>query len=287
MRRSPELVSVIVPSYNPGPALLEQLQALKNQDYAGAYELIVVDNGSRDGSAESARRWADGHPRAKVIGAAAQRGPGAARNAGVRLASGELLAFCDADDVASPEWLRLMVESASGADMVAGALESTALNPVEISECFSVNDPHIPHLGFLPIAAGSNLAIWRDVFTALGGFEERSRTGEDVALAWSAHLAGYAFATSDALVHKRFPQNALQSARRYFRYGIGDAWLYSQFRDAGMRRRSLRSTRNIWREVAFGFPAAPPLIRRRRWLAMSGLCLGRLAGSLRYRVLFP
>jgi glycosyltransferase involved in cell wall biosynthesis len=287
MPRTPELVSVIVPSYNAGPGLFEQLCALDRQDYGGAYELILVDNGSRDGSADAARRWAAGRPRAKVVESAAPRGPGAARNAGVRVASGDLLAFCDADDVASPGWLRLMVVSASGADVVAGALDTTALNSVGITECFSVNNPHIPHLDFLPVAAGSNLAIWREVLLALGGFEERSKTGEDVALTWKAHLAGYTFSPSDAVVHKRLPRRPLEGARRFFRYGIGDAWLYSEFRSAGMGRRNRRSTWNIWKQVALGFPAAPPLVRRRRWLAMAGLCLGRLVGSVRYRVLFP
>ncbi len=287
MPRTPELVSVIVPSYNGGPALLEQLSALAGQDYEGAYEVIVVDNGSRDGSAEAARRWAAGRQRTRVIEAAVPRGPGAARNAGVRATNGDLLAFCDADDVASAGWLRLMVEAASSADMVAGRLDTTVLNSFEVTASFSVNDPDIPHLGFLPIAPSSNLAIWRDVFTALGGFEERSKTGEDVALAWNAHLAGYTFTISDAIVHKRLPHRRLDAARRFFGYGIGDAWLYRQFRSAGMGRRSRRSTWIIWKQVALGFPAAPPLVRQRRWLAMGGLCLGRLVGSVRYRVLFP
>ncbi len=91
------LVSVIVPVHN-GEAYLEQaLESIRDQDYR-PLEVIVIDDGSTDGTASIARRFSEDlhylyQPRA---------GPAAARNAGLRLARGEWIAFLDADDLWPP-----------------------------------------------------------------------------------------------------------------------------------------------------------------------------------------
>jgi glycosyltransferase involved in cell wall biosynthesis len=274
-----------VPAYAPGPELGEQLAALAGQDYEGATEVIVADNGP--GGARSAERWAHSHhPGARVIDASARRGPGAARNAGVRTARGDFLAFCDADDRVSPSWLRLLVQSAADADLVGGRLESGRLNARATCECYEVTDPTKSHLGFLPTAAGANLGIWTHVFHGLGGFSEDSRTCEDVGLVWNAQLRGYRFAVSSALVHKRLPVGWRDAARRFFHYGIGDVWLYRRFRTAGMPRRDRAEMKAVGLALLNGFAVAPERVRWCRWNLMVWLTLGRLVGSARYRVAF-
>lgn len=287
MARVPELVSVIVPSLNSGNRLQAQLAALAEQDYTSPVEVIVADNGSRDGSDRLARVWARDHAAVRVIDASSRRGPGAARNAGARVARGDFLAFCDADDVVSPSWLRLLVQSAGAADIVGGSLEGTRLNSPAVSACYDPASPTAPHLDFLPAAAGSNLGVWAGVLAALGGFDERSRAGEDVALSWSAQLRGFAYMPSAALVHKRFPAEPLDAARRFFGYGLGDAWLYSQFAQAGMPRRDARETFQLWRALAHGFSQVPQPVRRSWWMTTLALSCGRIVGSARHRVLFP
>jgi glycosyltransferase involved in cell wall biosynthesis len=286
MARVPGLVSVIVPNYNSGEWLNVQLAALTEQDYRGATEIILADNGSRDRSVSAAREWARGDRPLRVVDASARRGPGAARNAGAKVANGDFLAFCDADDLVSANWLRLLVDTAREADLVAGSLDGTRLNAASARACFDLAGPREPHLDFLPSASGANMGIWADVFAALGGFDERSRAGEDVALSWNAQLRGYAYGPSDALVHKRFPTCSLDAARRFFGYGLGDAWLYSNFAAAGMPRRDPRSTVELWRVLARGFSAMPPPAQRCRWTTAVALSCGRLAGSARHRVVF-
>ena len=232
--RLPELVSVIVPSYNSGFLLQAQLAAIAEQDYPGDVEVIVADNGSRDASASAARAWAGEARARRLVNASTTRAGGGAERR-CRAARGDFLAFCDADDVVSASWLRELVESAGDADLVGGCFESRRLNSPSVSRCFMLTDPEAPHLSFLPAAAGGNLGVWADVFAALGGFDERSRAGEDVAFVWNAQLAGYTYAPSTAVVHKRFPADLRDAARRFFGYGLGDAWLYSQFGGAGMR----------------------------------------------------
>jgi glycosyltransferase involved in cell wall biosynthesis len=284
--RSPDLISVIIPAYNVGARLGAQLDALGTQTYHGPVEIIVADNGSADDSIELARAWRDARIRLRVVDASLKRGPGAARNVGARVAAGDFLAFCDADDVADPGWLEKLVETAATADLVGGRLDAARLNSRAAQECYTLTEPDVPHLGFLATAAGANLGVWADVFAQLGGFDEASRTGEDVAFCWHAQLRGYTFAPSPALMHKRLPRNALDVARRFFRYGVGDAWLYRQFAAAGMPRRTRRSTLVILQLLARGWPGEPAPLRRCHWLLVSALTCGRLAGSARYRVLF-
>jgi alpha-1,6-rhamnosyltransferase len=95
------LVSVIIPVYNAEAFLARALASVFAQDYE-AFEVIVVDDGSTDGSGAVAR--AD--PRVRYL-RQDNRGPSDARNAGARHAGGELLAYVDADDVVPPHKLRL------------------------------------------------------------------------------------------------------------------------------------------------------------------------------------
>jgi glycosyltransferase involved in cell wall biosynthesis len=285
--RIPDLITVVVPNLNAGDLLRAQLAALSGQDYAGATEIIVADNGSRDGSFEIARAWARRQPEARVITASTPRGPGAARNAGARIARGDFLAFCDADDLVSTSWLRLLVEAGGAADVVGGAFEGRKLNSTPVAASYHLLDPSQPHLDFLPAAAGGNLGVWADVFGALGGFDDRSRTGEDVDFVWRAQLRGYRYQASRALVHKRFPSDLRDAARRFYAYGQGDAWLYRRYGPAGMPRRSRQETLELWRQLARGFPGLPKTVRRRRWAVTVALSCGRLVGSARRGALFP
>src|SRR5579884_898457 len=139
--RTPELVSVIVPSYNAGAWLEQQLEAVVSQDYDGPYEVIVADNGSADAAA--AGRLAARFSALRIIDASHRRGPGAARNAGVRAARGDFLAFCDADDVESAGWLRALVASAGDADVVGGRLDGERLNPPAVSRAYQLTDPQV------------------------------------------------------------------------------------------------------------------------------------------------
>ena len=112
-------VSVIVAFLNEEPYLEQCLQALLGQDFPREeYEVIFVDNGSRDGSAEIVRRYPDVH-------LMEEQRPGhyAARNTGLAVARGELIAFTDGDCAPSRGWLRQICEgmSRTGAAMALGS----------------------------------------------------------------------------------------------------------------------------------------------------------------------
>lgn len=91
------LVSVIIPTYNRRERVLEAIDSVLSQSY-GSFELIVVDDGSGDGTREALKAYAG---RLRYIFQENQ-GPSSARNRGIREAKGELISFLDSDDL----WLR-------------------------------------------------------------------------------------------------------------------------------------------------------------------------------------
>lgn len=97
------LISVIVPTHNRVADLLEALQSLCVQDYS-PFEIVVIDNGSSDGTDEAVKALAVTEPRLRYL---REDHPGVnrARNLGCVQASGERLAFLDDDEVAPPDWL--------------------------------------------------------------------------------------------------------------------------------------------------------------------------------------
>ena len=97
------LVSVVIPAHNEEIYLLSCLESIKNQDYAGEYEVIVVDNASTDNTPQIARDWG-----AKVV-YEGRRSPACARQRGTQVAKGRIIAFIDADTQAPAHWLSTIV----------------------------------------------------------------------------------------------------------------------------------------------------------------------------------
>jgi glycosyltransferase involved in cell wall biosynthesis len=95
------MFSIVMPLWNKRPTVAASVAGALAQDF-GEFELIIVDDGSSDGSAEEAARFDD--PRIRTI-AQRNRGPGAARNAGMDAARYEWIAFLDADDLWLPDHL--------------------------------------------------------------------------------------------------------------------------------------------------------------------------------------
>src|SRR5690348_9788817 len=110
--------SVIVPARDAGLTLGRTLRALRAQELEGGYEVVVVDDGSADDTAELAA--AAGSPVRLVR--QPRLGPAAARNRGVAEAQASRLAFCDADVFPEPGWLAAGVRALRDFDLVQGQL---------------------------------------------------------------------------------------------------------------------------------------------------------------------
>jgi teichuronic acid biosynthesis glycosyltransferase TuaG len=97
-------VSVITPVWNAAATLGETVTSVQAQSVVD-WEMLIVDDGSTDGSRALAERFAAADPRIRLLDSAENRGPAAARNAGIRAAHGRFIAFLDADDRWRPEKL--------------------------------------------------------------------------------------------------------------------------------------------------------------------------------------
>lgn len=100
-------VSVIIPVYNAEQYLAQCLDGVVNQTL-GELEIILVNDGSTDGSQRLMRKYQKRDARIQIVDQENQ-GPAMARNAGLRLAKGEYLAFLDADDFFAPEMLETLL----------------------------------------------------------------------------------------------------------------------------------------------------------------------------------
>src|SRR3954469_14533680 len=120
-RRSP-LVSVVVPVYDVEAYLPEALDSVLGQTYP-ALEVVVVDDGSTDGSGAVADEYAARDPRVRVVHVE-NRGLGAARNEGLRHVTGDLLMFAESDDLVPPGAYAALLKqlTRTGADFVTGSV---------------------------------------------------------------------------------------------------------------------------------------------------------------------
>lgn len=104
------MISVIVPAYNCATSIAYCIHSVQQQTFSG-WELILVDDGSTDGSGELCDRFAAEDTRIRVIHKP-NGGASSARNAGIDAANGEYITFCDSDDYLEPDYLELLLQTA-------------------------------------------------------------------------------------------------------------------------------------------------------------------------------
>lgn len=102
-------ISVIVPFYNIEECVEYCLDSVLAQDYMGEYEVLCIDDGSTDGTADRLNAYAVDNPRVRVLHKP-NGGPSEARNYGVEHAKGDYVAFVDGDDIVSPYYLSSLAE---------------------------------------------------------------------------------------------------------------------------------------------------------------------------------
>lgn len=186
----------MVPVYNDPTGIRATLAALVGQTSpTDRHELIVVDNGSTDGTRSVVREYCAAVDNLRLLVEDDVQGSYAARNRGVEAAVGPVVAFVDADMVVGPTWVadvaRRMAETDApylgcGVTLFSGADEGVVANYNRL------NDLHVERfvteLSFVPTCA---LVVRRALFEELGGFDSRLRSGGDVEFGNRVAAAGH------------------------------------------------------------------------------------------------
>lgn len=185
-------VSIVIPAYNESDNILACINSLKSQNFPNDnYEIIVVDNNSTDNTREILKSLDVAHT------IEYRKGPAAAKNAGIKLAKGEIIVFIDGDCVASNEWLDNMVAGFKDSKVgcVAGEIRIRTVKNQTLSalERYLIKKGHLSQKSnvkhhFLPFAATANVAYRREVIEEIGLFDNNLIIGEDVDLSWRMQL---------------------------------------------------------------------------------------------------
>jgi glycosyltransferase involved in cell wall biosynthesis len=284
-------VTVVIAARNAASTLDAQLDALEGQTFDAPFDVVIVDNGSTDATAELVAARSGGPVEMRRILASDGRGPAYARNVGVEHSDGELLAFCDADDIVSSAWLESLAEAAEGVDAVAGPLRfASSLNSPEALAWYGYRADGLSATGtrvtggLLPHAAGANLAIWRRTLAALGGFDEDAVCVEDKEISWRLQLAGYELGFAPgAVVDYRLRGSLGEFARQQFQYGRMEPLLYRSFHRDGLTRRPVAVVARSWLSTLLTAPTIIEPRRRGRWVRRIARDAGRLRGSVDQR----
>jgi cellulose synthase/poly-beta-1,6-N-acetylglucosamine synthase-like glycosyltransferase len=247
----PPFVTVIVPARDAAGTLGGCLAALLAVDYpARRREIVVVDNGSNDGTAAMARS------RAVRCVSEPRRGSAHARNAGVAAARGELLVFTDADCLPTTGWLRAIVERFRDPAVGAVAGEILPYPPRTAAERHAARIRHLSPRRYLtrpilPFAVTANLAFRREVLEWIGPFDHRSPHGGE-----STDICTRFFRATDlrlvpeprAIVLHRHRSTLGGFLRQQWGYGRGHAFLYMKYADEAPW--GWRQTARAWGDLA-------------------------------------
>lgn len=222
-------VSVVVCAYNAERTMEACLASLAVLNYPD-YEVIVVNDGSRDRTLEIAESYSY----CRII-SQPNRGLSVARNVGAEAATGEIVAYTDSDCVADPDWLTYLVAKmeASGLAACGGPNfppPEDSLVPAAVAVApggpthVLLSDEVAEHI------AGCNMAFRRAALLELGGFDPVYRAaGDDVDICWRFQDAGCVIGFSPAAIVWHFRRNTVRAyCKQQQGYGKAEALVYSK-----------------------------------------------------------
>jgi GT2 family glycosyltransferase/sugar lactone lactonase YvrE len=251
-------VSVVVCAYNAADTIEDCLSSLERLNYPD-FEIILVNDGSRDRTGEIGRR----HPIVRIVDIP-NGGLSAARNVGLAHATGEIVAYTDADTRVDPDWLTYLVQPFLTSDVVgSGGPNVVPADDPPMAQCIArapggpthvlLNDRTAEHV------PGCNMAFKREALLAIGGFNAvYLRAGDDVDICWRLQARGWQIGfASSALVWHHHRSSIAAYWRQQVGYGEGERWLMAhhpeKFLDGHMLWRGriyspLPFVRSLWGE---------------------------------------
>lgn len=282
-------VSVVIPVLNGEFTIGDQLLALAGQQKAPSFEVVIADNGSTDATAQVVRGFIERFPSWRLVDASTRRGASHARNVGLRAACGEIVAFCDADDVVASDWVAEFAQAVREGVMASGWIDMTVLNPPYTYGGSGVETELAPISGYLPSIGSGNVAIARRDALAIGGFDESFRFAvEDIDFGWRAQQHGIKLIKAPARLYCRLRADNRSVFRQSRTWGRGNIMLRLRHRQHVPNAMSFRYSVTALINQIVRLPAAWPRadVAGRRLLAQRfGTTLGEFEGHVIFRVI--
>jgi glycosyltransferase involved in cell wall biosynthesis len=220
-------ISIIVPAYNEAE-LLPGLVSSVREVMPASIDIIVVDNGSTDGTSAVATRLG-----CRLVQIGRRTYPSVARNRGAEVSDADVLVFLDADTTVTASWASEILRLAQDASFMEGGILTG--NSCHISTCPS----WIERYWFEPLRHkksgyinGANIAVSRKGFRRIGGFNPMLESGEDVEFSRRATERGLKVVQNPKLVvhHEGFPKDLANFFKREQWHGRGDFANFSFFK---------------------------------------------------------
>ncbi|MFA5059949.1 MAG: glycosyltransferase [Candidatus Omnitrophota bacterium] len=221
-------ISIVIPAFNAQKTIAQAIDAARNQDYQRSIEIIVVDDGSTDATAQIATSFAG----VKYIHQK-NLGPAVARNRGFKESRGDIIFFTDSDCVAQNDWVSRCVAHFSDdkIGVVCGTYGIVNTRNL-LAQCVhaEIVFRHRVLLPDFPKAFGSyNFCVRRSVFEGVGGFNKHYRfaSGEDNDLSYRILQMGYKiYFERKAVVAHHHPERVMKYLSEQYRHGFWRAKMY-------------------------------------------------------------
>jgi len=213
------IFSVVIPVLNRESDIGECIESLLNQNFPSSkFEVIIVDNGSTDDTLKVIKHY----PVKCVL--EKKKGPGAARNAGIRYARGEYLAFMDSDCVAEASWLNAFGRFVEKREVwLAGGL-TIGYSPGSALQRFLAGEEGPVKIKYnlhrKNFVSSHNMIIKKELFNEIEGFKEEFIAGEDLDICWRAEKKTKKTGICDkAVVRHKYKKGINQLIRQRYTWG--------------------------------------------------------------------
>jgi glycosyltransferase involved in cell wall biosynthesis len=264
---SEPLVSVVVPVLDGAATIGAMLAALQAQSLdRAAFEVIVVDNGSRDRTREIVAGFG-----VRLLDEA-RPGPSAARNRGIRAAVAGLIAHLDADTLPTRTWLAELLAPFTDPKVVLVGGRTLSFRPETPAERYIEACGHYTpgsnvFRSEFPFVPSMNMAVRRTPALEIGGFAEHLRTAEDVDFSYRLlrHTGAAITYQPRAVLFHRNRRDGAALRRQAWNYGYGAAQMYRCYPEA-LRWDLAKSLRVA--QVLLARTAMPLVGRVQNWLGL-------------------
>jgi glycosyltransferase involved in cell wall biosynthesis len=291
-------LSVILPCYNAASTIAVQIEALARQKWAGAWEVIVVNNGSTDSSMAIVESYRDRLPGLQIVQAydpsCPRLGVPHSYNVGMKAATGDGFLFCEADDEVGDGWLAAMAEALTQNDFVACQMDYQKLNEPWRLEGFGrgFQTDGLSELDFpphLPFANACSFGMKRTVYETVGEMNTVLPCSFEADFCWRAYSLGVYLQFAPAVVlHYRLRHTFGGMYHQARGYGKDLVFLRKYYRNKFGRLAFIRNLLSTTLDFPKGVWLFLLMVAKRpkakgqfgMWLWFLGLQVGMLQGIL-------